>query len=233
MSLRRTMPAGAFALGLALAVPSPSMAADGASRVTGEYVEARTAEVFAGGCIMNSQAETMGKQAVLAWRITEGVVEGVDVSGLSVVAAIAGDHNLGIREMGGASPTDVRALMYVDASATEPQRRALVTMARAAISDLPVRVLDVQAVPIVFTRTAHATEVLAGAAVLRVDAHLHHDPSCGAMQWFHPLSQGAEAEVGLTRTQSFSGAALGTKWRQADRKSAFVGTFSFSVPGQS
>jgi hypothetical protein len=47
-----------------------------AGSVRGEYVEARTAEVFAGGCVMSSQAETMGKSAVLAWHVTQGVYDG-------------------------------------------------------------------------------------------------------------------------------------------------------------
>ena len=40
-----------------------------AGPIVGGYVEARTAEVFAGGCIMSSEAETIGRQAVMAWRI--------------------------------------------------------------------------------------------------------------------------------------------------------------------
>jgi hypothetical protein len=230
--MSRPLTSLSIALGL-LAFGAGAAAAAGPSEVRGEYIEARTAEIFAGGCVMNSQAETMGKQAVLAWRVTDGAVNGVDVSGLSVVAAIAGDHNLGIREMGGAAPSDVRALIYVDERATAAQRRALVSLTRVAIDDLPVRVLDVRAVPITFERTAHAAAVSAGDATLRIDPHVHHDPSCGAMKWFHPLSKGAQAEVGLTRTQVFSGDALGTRWRQADRKSAFVGTFAFGVPGDS
>ena len=47
------------------------------------------------------------------------------------------------------------------------------------------------------------------------------------MQWFHPLSRGAEAEVGLTRNQTFTGQALGSRWQQIDKRSAFVGTFAF------
>ena len=58
-----------------------SLAAGGSS-VSGQYVEARTAEVFTGGCIMGSEAETMGKQAVLAWKIDRGSVNGVSVDGL-------------------------------------------------------------------------------------------------------------------------------------------------------
>ena len=216
-----------WAATMLLATAPTATAADGAVRVSGDYVEARTAEVFTGGCIMNSQAETMGKQAVLAWRVEEGAVDGVDLAGLSVVAALSGNHNLGIREMGGASPTDVKALYYVDQRATDGQREALLAMAREATGDLAIRVVGVQAVPIAFSRTAHATEVTAGDALLRVDAHVHHDPNCGAMLWFRPLSKGADAEVGLTRAQAFSGEALGSRWRQADRKSAFVGTFSF------
>lgn len=212
-----------------LLVAAPVLAAEAtkAPTVSGTYVEARTAEVFAGGCVMNSEAETMGKQAVLAWRVEQGRVGGVSIDGLSVVAALSGTHNLGMREMGGEAPTSVKALMYVDARATAAQRKALVTMARRAIADLPIDVVDVQAVPIAFESTHHEAAVTAGDAKLRVEAHIHHDPSCGAMQWFQPLSRGADAEVGLTRTQVFSGTELGTRWSQVDRRSAFVGTFSF------
>ncbi len=195
--------------------------------VNGDYVEARTAEVFAGGCIMNSQAETMGKQAVLAWRVSEGTVRGVSIDGLSVVAALAGNHNLGIRELGGAAPTEVKALFYVDERASAAQRDALVAMATAATADLAPRLVEVRAVPIVFERSSEGVTVRAGDAALRVDGDVPHDPSCGAMKWFNPLSRGAEAKVGLTRAQSFSGQELGSRWRQAEQKSAFVGTFSF------
>ncbi len=209
-----------------LLLAAPAFAADAPS-VTGTYVEARTAEVFAGGCIMNSEAETMGRQAVLAWRVDEGRIGGVSLDGLSVVAALSGTHNLGMREMGGEAPTLVKTLLYVDERASAPQRDALVAMAKAAIGDLAFQVVEVQAVPIAFERTHHAAAVRAGDAQLQVEAHIHHDPSCGAMQWFHPLSKGAQAEVGLTRNQAFSGQALGTRWSQVDKRSAFVGTFSF------
>ncbi len=224
-----------FATSLLLAVPAAAAdrpaAADakaaGTSSVSGTYVEARTAEVFAGGCVMNSEAETMGKQAVLAWRVNQGRVGGVSIDGLSVVAALSGTHNLGMREMGGEAPTQVKALMYVDARANAAQRDALVTMARRAVGDLPITVVGVQAVPIAYEQTHHGAAVTAGEAKLQVEGHIHHDPSCGAMQWFQPLSRGANAEVGLTRTQVFSGQELGTRWSQMDKRSAFVGTFSF------
>src|SRR5438270_2761921 len=90
-----------------------SIAAGGRSTVSGQYVEARTAEVFTGGCIMGSEAETVGKQAVLAWKVDRGSFDGVNIDGLSVVAAVTGDRNLGIQEIGGARPA-TRSVMFVD-----------------------------------------------------------------------------------------------------------------------
>src|SRR5438874_4734157 len=87
--------------------------AGGKGTVSGTYVEARTAEVFTGGCVMNSEAETMGKQAVLAWKVDTGTFGGVSLDGLSVVAALAGDRNLGVTGVGGAKPK-VRSAVVVD-----------------------------------------------------------------------------------------------------------------------
>src|SRR5512132_1630154 len=99
-------------LSLAALAAAP-MLAGGKGSVTGEYVEARTAEVFTGGCIMNSEAETVGKQAVLAWKVDRGSFNGITLDGLAVVAAVAGDRNLGMQEMGGQKAT-VHSALYVD-----------------------------------------------------------------------------------------------------------------------
>src|SRR3954451_9002955 len=81
--------------------------------VTGTYVEARTAEVFAGACVMNGEAATTGREALLAWKVDKGQVNGVTLDGLAFVAALAGDPNLGIHEIGGET-TPARAAIYVD-----------------------------------------------------------------------------------------------------------------------
>src|SRR5215471_12705292 len=112
-------------IGLASTV---SIAAGGKGTVTGQYVEARTAEVFTGGCIMGSEAETVGKQAVLAWKVDRGTVNGVSIDGLSVVAALAGDRNLGIEEIGGGKPA-VKSALFVDSRANAAQQIALVALA--------------------------------------------------------------------------------------------------------
>ena len=200
--------------------------ASGKGTLTGEYVEARTAEVFTGGCIMNSEAETVGKQAVLAWKVDRGSFNGIAIDGLSVVAAVSGDRNLGMQEMGGEKPT-VRAAMFVDARANAAQRIALVAMASALSKGMVGTIVQVTSTPIQFADHGSEIQVSAGPALLNVNKHLTHDPTCGAMQWFHPFSSVDAETMGVASEHTFTGASLGTKWSDPNKRSAFFGTFTY------
>ncbi len=215
-----------FSLVAVMAVATGPVFAGEGSAVTGDYVEARTAEVFTGGCIMGSEAETVGRQAVMAWRVAEGAHDGVVLDGLSVVAAVVGNRNLGIAEIGGVAPSEVRAAIMVDARADAEQQEALVSLARSLSNGLVDHVVDVRAVPIAFERSDEEVVVVAGDATLSVSTEMVHDPDCGAMQWFHPLASGTDAAMGVTRSQVYSGQVLGARWWQSDKKSSFYGTFS-------
>src|SRR6476620_4001106 len=112
-------------------------------RLSGSYVEARTAEVFTGGCIMGSEAETMGKEAVLAWKVDRGSYNGIGLDGLSIVAAVAGDKNLGIQEMGGDKAV-IRSTVFVDQRANPAQQLALVAMANDLANGTMGTIVNVQ-----------------------------------------------------------------------------------------
>lgn len=218
------------ALVISAATVSVSAAtADDKGRITGEYVEARTAEVFAGGCIMNSEAETLGRQAVMAWRITAGVFDGVTLDGLTVAAAVAGDRNLGMREMGGEEPTAVKAIIIVDPRATAPQRDALVRLVRELSKGLITHVVRVDVAPVRFATSPKHVEVSVPDNNIRltVNKEMKHDPSCGAMQWFTPFTKLADAALGVAEEHSFEGQGLNTKWSAPNKRSAFFGTFVY------
>jgi hypothetical protein len=219
--MKRTIIAAAL-----VGVAAASLAAGGRGLVTGSYVEARTAEVFTGGCIMNSEAETVGKQALLAWKVDRGSFNGIAIDGLSVVAAVSGDRNLGMTEMGGAKPA-VRSALFVDERANPAQQLALVAMANELSRGLVGTIVQVSATPIQFTDRGGEIQVSAGPAWLEVSKHLTHDPTCGAMQWFHPFASVDAAAMGVTAQHVFTGAALGTKWSDPNKRSAFFGTFSY------
>ena len=153
-----------------------------------------------------------------------GAVNGVSLDGLAIVAALSGDRNLGMTEMGGAKPT-VRSAMYVDERANAAQRLALVAMANELSSGLVGTVVQVTSAPIQFMDHGGEIEVSAGQVALDVSKHLVHDPTCGAMQWFHPFSSLNDAAIGMTATHTFTGSSLGTKWSDPNKRSAFFGSF--------
>ena len=194
--------------------------------VTGTYVEARTAEVFAGACVMNGEAATTGREALLAWKIDRGEVNGVSLDGLAVVAALAADTNLGIHEIGGES-TPARAAIYVDSRANAAQRKALVAMVRSLSGDLIGSVVLEAAAPIQFADNGHEITVSTDTLKLAVEKHLNHDPSCGNKQWFNPLTKVDHAEMGNTDRNEFSAGVLCTKWSDPNKRSSFFGTFSY------
>jgi hypothetical protein len=210
---------------LAGLMAAPLVGASGVS-ITGAYVEARTAEVFAGGCIMNGEAATTGREALLAWKVSRGSFDGVSLNGLSVVAAIAGDANLGIREIGGET-AHTRAAVFVDERATPAQQAALVSMARHLSNGVVGTVVELTPTAISFDDEGDAIRVAAKTVKLTVQKEMKHDPSCGGKQWFHPLSTVDGADMGTTAENAFSGAGLGTKWSDPNKRSSFFGTFSY------
>jgi hypothetical protein len=210
----------------ALIATAPAvLAASGTTTISGDYVEARTAEVFAGGCIQGSEGEAAGREAILAWRVGRGQVNGVALDGLSIVAVVAGNNNLGTHELGGAAPTKVRSVLRLDERATPAQREALVAMARALAPAMLTDVIDVKAVPISFSRDADRLAVKAGEASLDVSTKVDHSPTCGALQWYEPLAATTQSTLGHTTSEAWSGSALGTQWSMGDKRASFYGTF--------
>lgn len=217
----------AFVAAAIVGLASASVLAGANGTISGSYVEARTAEVFAGGCVMNSEAETVGKQAVMAWKVDRGSYGGVTLDGLAVLAAVSGDRNLGMREMGGEAPAVVDAAIVVDARATDAQRDALVSMARDLSKGVIKDVVSVTAAPISYRSDAERIAITAPDVQLTVNKEMTHDPSCGAMQWFRPLTTVRQGTLGVAEAHAFSGDALGTKWSDPNKRSAFFSTFTY------
>jgi hypothetical protein len=129
-------------------------------------------------------------------------------------------------EMGGEKPA-VRSAVFVDARANRAQQLALVAMASELSNGLVGTIVQVTAAPIQFADHGSEIQVSAGPATLDVNKHMTHDPTCGAMQWFHPLAVVDAAAIGVAAQHVFTGSALGTKWSDPNKRSAFFGTFTY------
>src|SRR5436309_1919368 len=104
---------------------SALMASDQSATVRGQYVEARTCDVFTGSCFANADTGLTGKNAVLAWKVDSGTVGGAKLDGLGVVAVLSTTDTLGLKQSGPG-----RSVIIVDEKATTAQREALVAFAK-------------------------------------------------------------------------------------------------------
>src|SRR5579885_733752 len=117
-----------------LAAASISFAAGIPTRsINGNYIEARTADVYTGPCFANGEVEMAGKEAVFGWKINKGSWQGVDIAGLSVVGVVRSEHTLG-NAYEAANPA--KAVLIVDSRANAEQRLALQNFAQHQAGDL-------------------------------------------------------------------------------------------------
>src|SRR2546421_9883587 len=95
--IMKTLLSATIALFIGAGCPGASVPATSvpAAKITGDYVEARTASVFAGACHYNGELVTTGRDAILAWSFTSGLCNGADLTGLRAMAAVTCDQSLG------------------------------------------------------------------------------------------------------------------------------------------
>jgi hypothetical protein len=224
---------------LAVVGPSPSQAAG----IRGEYVEARTNDVFTGPCFSNAEVFITGHQAVMAWKVTEGSYDGVDLAGLTVAAALKGGSTFDAD-----TPTDAKAILIVDKQATPAQRKALVAMAKRLGGDRMTHIVDVRTSPMAMTVERHEPEsasdtaehkghvmpkspralfIAPGLAEVSTRPLDERDHKCGnEIQAFPALSKGVEVQPAYTLGHFFKGEGLNTRWDDPNARSSLVGRFS-------
>jgi len=214
----------ALAAGLAMSADMPT-----ASHVRGEYMEARTADVYTGACFANSEIEIDGKMAVLGWKIESGTWRGVKLDGLSVMAAVKAEGTLGDYMLASNPAT---AVLILDKKANARQRLALEAFAHKMGGDLLSNVVGIETRPIEFTtaniHSRKAMMVAGELAKLETRPLETDDQICRHEEvWYQPLTQTEHAMPAYTMADSYQGADLGTKWNVPLKRSAFVGTFNF------
>jgi hypothetical protein len=210
-------------LALALSIAGLGVAAD----IHGEYVEARTADIYTGPCFANSEVELTGNLAVLGWKIETGAWQGVSLAGLSVMGIVHAESTLG--DFMHPEVVGARAVIIVDERATAEQRIALGQFAKQMGGDLLKNVVRTDARPIIFTRgdMREAKMVAGELAKVETRALEETDKIChNEAVWYKPLTQLDHAMAAYTVEQSYQGKGLNTTWSYPGKRSAYVGTFS-------
>jgi len=213
-----------------LAVASVSFAATiPVSSIHGNYIEARTADVYTGPCFANGEADQVGTEAVFGWKIDNGDWQGVNLAGLSVVAVVRSAHTLGLSS----EPVNpARAVLIVDSRADAEQRLALQGFAKRMGGDLLASVVKVDYVPIELTiqgGNIHGggARLTAGSlAEIQTRAMTAADHICGNEEvWYPPLTKTEHVMPAYALENTFTGDGLGETWHNRFKRSGFLGTF--------
>src|SRR5438552_6205215 len=115
------------------------------AKISGDYVETRSADVYTGQCFANGEVGLTGDQAILAWHIRSGSWDGVKLDGFSVVAAVKANATLGDPY---ADPYPAKSVLIVDNRADARERGALAAFARHMGGKLLANVVNVIDAPI-------------------------------------------------------------------------------------
>lgn len=194
--------------------------------ITGQYVEARTCDVWTGPCFANSEMNLGGKHAVIGWKIDKGVMNNVRLDGLAIVAVVAASDTLGQTQT-----APGKALLIVDERASPAQRDALVKLAHKQGGSLLDHVVQVASakvnVEVSQCKEGGCARLDAGKAKIETRClDSHHDKVCGNESAFYPpLTKGAKATPAVATELSYTGKAFNATWSETDRRGAYVGFF--------
>jgi hypothetical protein len=188
--------------------------------VKGDYVEVRTASVFAGACHYNGELVTTGRDAILAWNVTAGEFNGVNLAGVKAVAVVSSEANL-------IDDTAARKSEIV-IDGTDAQVTAMTAMMKSQSAATLGTIVSTKRGPITFKHDKDGYAVdAAGFASAKVSAM--PDGACCKQPndvWYEPLTKLEARKVGYTAAASYAGGKVGTKWDRANENSAFYGSFT-------
>jgi hypothetical protein len=158
----------------------------------------------------------------MAWNVTSGKWNGVDLSGLRAIAIVSADDNLSNAQAGR------RAELIIDKSASHDQATAMLEAIKSRYAESLGEIVSVRTAPVSFTHEGKTYEVSSTEASIEVEA-MPNDLCCRMpnLVWYSPLVALGQRKVGYTVKAVYSGQAVGEQWERAGENSAFYGSFAF------
>lgn len=199
--------------------------------IRGDYVEIRSCDVYTGPCFANGEMNLCGQEAIMAWAIRDGAVGGVDLAGLNVIAVVKADGTLGDVNR---FPRAARSVLIVDENASPLQRDALIHFVQEKASSVLGETVHVETSPMTVElpsscSSTGCSNVEAGNLV-QVETRClgGKDHVCGNEELFYPpLTAVSNARPAFTLAAAFHGKGLGTQFDEANRRSAYLATFTY------
>ena len=200
-----------------------------ADNVDGFYLETRTCQVYTGPCFANGEMGLAGKDAIMAWSISNGRENGVDLSGLNVVLVLTASDTLGFR--GIESAESVKSVVLVDERANSKQHQALIEFAKRHAGRAGKSVVRIDPAPIRMSiDLANLTGRLQAGDTVSLATRKARPNDCicsNEVAYYPPLAEVQNFAAGVTEQGEFSGRGLGKQWSTPGARSSYMATFRY------
>ena len=191
----------------------------------GILMELHSCEVYAGGCVVSSEATLGGRYLLRAWNFSGGKFNGTDLAGLQLAVLEIGSDNLAAEKA-----TPGQTIVYLPSDATRAQTDALMAWVKSTLPKLSVGKLQTRTVPIHFVRDGANYTLSAGDSISAKIVPLSSCVfgSCGEELWYTPRSSTTVFTVAVNSTSRVTEPSLKLKWNDGGKRSVFVGRFGDS-----
>jgi len=200
-----------------------------AGQISGEYIEARTCDVYTGPCFANAEMDLAGKEAVMAWKVEEGGWNGVSLEGLGVAVVVTSEKTMGASEFFQMHAGKMSSVILVDNKATKAQQEALVAFAKESAKEFTKDVKHVVKAPMRLENdhlSGKGTFAAGDVAKIETRGLSKGDCVCSNEQIFYdPLTKVSDVSPVLSNTLSFTGKGFDRTWTTHGQRNAFLATF--------
>jgi hypothetical protein len=200
-----------------------------AAKISGEYLEARTCNVYTGPCFANAEMDLAGKEALMAWKIDKGSWNNVSLKGLTAALIVNAQGTLGYDGVFPMKAGKIKSVILVDAKATPEQKKALIAFVKDSAKKLTVDVRKIQSVPMSLTNNhLDGKGVFTAGKLAKIETRKIRKSDCvcsNEIIYYRPLTKVKNSSPAYTKTMSYQGAGLSNKWTTHHMRSAFLATF--------
>lgn len=200
-----------------------------AAQITGDYIEARTCDVYTGPCFANAEMDLAGKEAVMAWKVTKGTWNDVSLDGLGVALVATSEKTMGSSPYFKMHAGKISSVILVDERANSTQRDALVSFVKESAKEFTDNIQKVVSAPIELVSNLEEGKgkfVAGDLAKIETRALAKGDCVCTNEQVFYdPLSAVKNSKPAFASTLSYTGEGFDRTWTTHGQRSAFLATF--------
>jgi len=200
-----------------------------AAEISGEYLEARTCDVYTGPCFANAEMDLAGKEALLAWKVDQGGWNGVSLDGLGAALVLHAENTLGNDGIFEMQAGRIESVLLIDDEATPQQRDALAAFVKEAAGELAENIIQVAAVPIDL-KNDHLDGIgqFSAGEFAQIETRALRQSDCVCTNeeiYYQPLTEVENSSPAYSKTLSYRGEGLNNKFTTRGTRSAFLATF--------